>query len=92
MKFKVKEKPKPAHSDVRHVKISLADNGGADVHVQHQPKEHEMYAPEQHSGSFSTKEEALHHAGGLMGANTELEEAGETPEQEAAEEVAPKKK
>jgi hypothetical protein len=92
MKYKVKEKPKPEHSGVRHVKISLADNGGADVHVQHQAKEHEMYSPEKHSGSFSTKEEAMHHACGLMGANSELEEAGESPEVEGAEQAAPKKK
>jgi hypothetical protein len=69
MKISVKPKSKSIQDgDVKEVHIGRAENGGADVHVLHQGSKKDPFPVRKHTGSFSTVEEAMEHAGGHLGA------------------------
>lgn len=80
MKMRAKKKF-PHAGKLKHVRIEVdAPPGkGASVHKTMHPSEGNEYPAEEQSGSFSTKEEALHHAGKMMGADVAMEPpVGET--------------
>ena len=83
--MKIVAKPKPKHikdGDVKEVRIAKAENGGADVHVRHAPSKGNEFPIEKHTGSFSTIEEAFHHAAGHMGANVQMDDDDANPDAE----------
>lgn len=94
IKATTKRKPHPMAGKLDELRIKMAENGGASVHTRHHPKagmEHEMYQPEVESGSFSSPEEALHHAAKHMGVDVSMEDAAEEKAESPAVERAEKK-
>lgn len=80
-----KSAPNPNAGKVKHVRVEAADNGGASVHTLHHPANERDYPMENHMSAHSTKEEAMHAAAQHIGAESELEEAGDSPAEEKAE-------
>lgn len=72
----LKSKAHPQAGKLKHVRIEMADNGGATVHAAHHGKTVHDYAEEKNVGAYGTQEEALHAAGKHMGVNCDLENEG----------------
>src|SRR5580693_4717137 len=80
MKISVKPKAKAiADGDVKEVHIGKAENGGADVHTLSAGSKKDPFPTRKHTGSFSTIQEVLAHAGehlGVPAGTTNSEPAG----------------
>lgn len=68
----LKSKKHPHAGKLKHVRIEMADNGGATVHTMHHPATMHEYPNEVQAGAYGSKEEALHAAGKHMGVNMDM--------------------
>lgn len=73
----LKSKPHPKAGKLKHVRIEMADNGGATVHTLHHGKDMHDYQSEAQAGAYGSKEEALHAAAKHMGAKVEMSDDDE---------------
>lgn len=85
MKMTVKGKPSKAGHNLKHIRIEMSKNGGATVHRMMQGTKDSPFPQEENMGSHSSGEEALHHAGQLMGADVQLGDHDAGAAEEAAE-------
>lgn len=76
----LKSKKHPHAGKLKHVRIEVADNGGATVHTMHHPATMHEYPNEVQAGAYGSKEEALHAAAKHMGVDASMSEDGASDE------------
>lgn len=76
----LKSKKHPHAGKLKHVRIEMADNGGATVHTMHHPATMHEYPNEVQSGAYGSKEEALHAAAKHMGVDANMDDDGASDE------------